>query len=33
MGKKSSSSSPAVDPRVGAAMEKQADILFFFNDW
>lgn len=33
MGKKSSSSSPAVDPRVGAAMEKQADILDQQQQW
>lgn len=33
MGKKSSSSAPAVDPRVGIAMEKQADILERQQAW
>lgn len=33
MGKKSSSSAPAMDPRVGMAMEKQADIMEQQQNW
>ena len=33
MGKKSSSSAPAVDPRVGTAMQKQAETLERQQQW